>query len=68
MEDMLGKQWHPFVILREIIEKVPQYVYRVKQREKEGTIYYDCKSNYALNSYYDLKSFKENPDTCRAFA
>lgn len=68
LEDMLGKQWHPFVILREIIEKVPQYVYKIKKREKEGTLYYNCIVNYSLKSIYDLTAFKQNPVVCKAFA
>ena len=68
IEDMLGKQWHPFVILKEIIEKVPQYVYKIKKREKEGTLYYNCIVNYSLKSLYDLTMFKLNPEICKAFA
>jgi len=68
MEDMLGKQWHPFIILKEIVEKVPQYVYKIKQREKAGTLYYDCNANYNLNNYYDLLSFKNNLDVWKPFA
>ena len=41
LEDMLGKQWHPFIILKDIVERVPQYVYKIKKREKEGTLYYN---------------------------
>ena len=68
LEDMLGKQWHPFVILKEIIEKVPQYVYKIKKREKEGTLYYNWIVNYSLKTLYDLTMFKQNPDVCKAFA
>ena len=32
MEDLLGKQWHPFIILKDIIEMVPQYIYRLKRK------------------------------------
>lgn len=41
LEDMLGKQWHPFIILKDIVDRVPQYVYKIKKREKEGTLYYN---------------------------
>ena len=41
LEDMLGKQWHPFIILKDIVERVPQYVYKIKKRTKEGTLYYN---------------------------
>lgn len=68
LEDMLGKQWHPFIILKDIIEKLPQYVYKLKKRELEGTLYYSCLSNYSLNCVYDLTSFKLNPEVCKAFA
>ena len=76
LEDLLGKQWHPFIILKDIVERVPQYVYKIKQREKEGTLYYTCKSNYALNSIYDLTAFNiqsedeslQNSEVCKAFA
>ena len=68
MEDMLGKQWHPFIILREIIEKIPQYVYKLKQREKEGTLYFESQANYNLNAVYDLLTFKENQEINKSFA
>ena len=68
MEDMLGKQWHPFIILKDIIEKIPQYVYKIKKREKDGTLYYDCLSNYTLNAFYDLLKFKDNQEVCKSFA
>jgi len=68
LEDMLGKQWHPFIILKDIIEKLPQYVYKLKKREREGTLYYSCLSNYSLNCVYDLTLFKLNPEVCKAFA
>ena len=66
LEDLLGKQWHPFVILKDIIERIPQYVYKIKYREKEGTLYYSCKSNFVLNSIYDLTLF--DSEICKAFA
>ena len=67
MEDMLGKQWHPFIILKEIIEKVPQYFYKLQMREKEGTLYYDWISNYSINSYYDLLKFQDNSEVWKPF-
>lgn len=68
LEDMLGKQWHPFIILKDIVERVPQYVYKIKKREREGTLYYSVQSNYTLNAIYDLTLFKDNTDVCKAFA
>jgi hypothetical protein len=35
LEDMLGKPWHPFIIIKDIIERLPQYVYKVKKRQKD---------------------------------
>lgn len=67
LEDMLGKQWHPFIILKDIVERVPQYVYKIKKREKEGTLYYTWNSNYWLNSIYDLTLFKQNPEVWKPF-
>ncbi|CAI2368253.1 unnamed protein product [Moneuplotes crassus] len=66
LEDLLSKQWHPFIILKDIVERVPQYVYKVKQREKMGTLYYSSRSNFVLNSVYDLTLF--DPEICKAFA
>lgn len=68
LENMLGKQWHPFIILKDIVERVPQYVYKIKKREKEGTLYFSCQPNYNLNAVYDLTLFKENSEVCKAFA
>ena len=67
LEDMLGKQWHPFIILKDIVERVPQYVYKIKKRQKEGTLYYTWNSNYWLNSIYDLTLFKENSEVWKPF-
>lgn len=66
LEDLLGKQWHPFIILKDIVERVPQYVYKIKQREKLGTLFYSCKSNFVLNNVYDLTLF--DSEVCKAFA
>jgi ubiquitin-protein ligase len=68
LEDLLGKTWHPFIILKDIIERLPQYVYKIKKRQKENTLYYKWEPKFVLNSIYDLTNFKENNDVCKAFA
>jgi len=68
LEDMLGKPWHPFIIIKDIIERLPQYVYKVKKRQKDWTLYYRSEPNYNLNSIYDLSVFKANTSVWKAFA
>lgn len=68
LEDLLGKTWHPFIILKDIIERLPQYVYKIKKRQKENTLYYKWEPKYVLNSIYDLTNFKDNADIWKAFA
>lgn len=65
LEDLLGKQWHPFIILKDIVERVPQYVYKIKQKDKIGTLYYSTRSNFVLNAIYDLTLF--SPEVWKAF-
>jgi len=36
---MMGKEWHPFLTILELIRALPKYVDSVKEREANGTLY-----------------------------
>jgi len=54
MEDILGKEWHPFVTFIDLIGKLPEYIDQTLKREAEGVLYISSVANYELNQVYDL--------------
>lgn len=39
IKDVFESEWHPFITFINILEKLPEYVTKVKSREKEGVLY-----------------------------
>ena len=67
LEDLLGKEWHPFVTFLDIINSLPKYVDKLHERESQNLLYCDQRATYELNQVYDISKFEDWPDTCFLF-
>jgi len=67
LEDVLGKEWHPFITFEDIFKMLPDYFKQLKERESSGILWCDQKANFELNSIYDVNDFKQSPKCCQVF-
>ena len=66
IEDMTGKEWHPFITFLELIKGLPKYVEDLKARQEEGTLFCEQRANYELEQVYSIEEFKAK-DYIRVF-
>lgn len=67
IEDVIGKEWHPFLTFEELFKLLPDYFRKLKVRETSGELYCDQWANFEVNTYYSLTTFEENFDVCKIF-